>query len=92
MHDYHEAQPGYSENQVLHDGCAECKERSERSDGGISSMDRTRFARAWARAAEWNRAGLPDIARAEMPALNILWSVQLKLESYGFPIGVLPRD
>ena len=36
MHDYHNAHPGYSDNQVLHDGCAECKASFRCSSYGLS--------------------------------------------------------
>ena len=90
MHDYHEGQPDYSAEQVLHDGCEECRLRAQSDDHGIAHMDKFTFLRAWARATEWNRNGLPDLACAEMPALNALWAVQLKLENWGLPIGTLP--
>jgi len=91
VHDYHEGQPGYSEHQVLHDGCGECADRAKSRDGGLGDMDNGSFVRAWHRAAEWNRAGLPDLAQAEVPALSMLWSVQLKLENFGIPIGTVPH-
>ena len=91
MHDYHDGLPGYSPDQVLHDGCGECEARSKQPDGGMAYLDRLNFVRAWERAAEWNRAGLLDLARAEIPMLSILWSVQLKLENYGVPIGQVPH-
>ena len=40
---------------------------------------------------QWNRAGLPDLAQAEVPVLSMLWSVQLKLEYFGIPIGTVPH-
>jgi hypothetical protein len=91
MHDYHQAQPGFSEAQILYDGCGECEARSEQPDHGLSSLDRASFYAAWARAAQWNRAGLDDLARAEMPLLAMLWAIQLKLEAYAnVPIGAVP--
>jgi len=90
MHDYHEGQPNYSADQVLHDGCKECGLRAQSDDHGIANMDKFTFARAWLRAARWNREGLDDLAMAERPALNTLWAVQLKLETWGLPIGTLP--
>jgi hypothetical protein len=91
MHDYHDALPGYSEAQILHDGCGECEARSKRPDGGLGTLDRDNFVRAWIRSAEWNRAGLTDLARAEIPLLSILWSVQIKLQNHGWPIGMVPH-
>ena len=91
MHSYHEGLPGYSPTQILHDGCEECEARSRETAGGVARLDKWNFARAWARAAEWNNGGLPDLARAEMPLLNALWAVQVQLENFGVPIGLVPN-
>lgn len=90
MHDYH-GEPGYSPNQILHDGCGECEARALSAAGGLSYLDKTNVARAWVRAAQWNRGELTDIAHAEIPLLNTLWAVQVQLENFGVPIGQLPR-
>jgi hypothetical protein len=90
MHSYHEGLPGFSPAQLLHDGCAECESRAGSRDHGIANLDRHNFRLAWQRSAQWNTVGVPDIARAEIPMLSVLWSVQLHLERYGFPIGQLP--
>ena len=89
MHDYHEQLDGFSPAQIWHDGCAECEARGEAV--AIGALDDSRFAKAWARAAQFNMTGLPDVARAEVKLLNTLWAVQLKLERYGVEIGALPR-
>jgi hypothetical protein len=91
MHDYHDGLPGFSEAQILHDGCGECEARAASRNLGIAHMDRTRFARAWARAAAWNKGGVPDVSKAEMPMLDVLWAVQVKLEEHGVPIGQVPH-
>jgi hypothetical protein len=91
MHDYHEGLTGYSPDQILHDGCSECEARSKETAGGLIHLDRSNIARAWARAALWNRSGLSDISRCEIPLLSALWVVQLKLEQYGVPIGQVPH-
>lgn len=91
VHDYHEAHPGYSPAQILHNGCGECEARSRNIAHAIGRMDKGRFALAWARATAWNRAGLPDVSEAEAPLLMALWAIQLKLETVcGLPIGELP--
>ena len=90
VHDYHDALPGYSPAQILHDGCRECEARGEHSWDAIARLDRHRFLRAWARAAEWNQGGLPDISVAESDLLRTLWSLQLQLERLGVPIGTMP--
>jgi len=91
MHDYHEQLPGFSPNQLLHDGCEECETRAAGPSHGIANLDRTNFVLAWHRATEWNRSGLPDLANAERPMLNAIWAIQLQLERYGTPIGSLPH-
>jgi hypothetical protein len=93
-HAHHEAQPRYSPAQVLHDGCTECCYRASCRDHGIASLDPAAFARAWRRAADWNRmgGGLDDVADAEVPLLSVLWPVQLQLEAVGWPIGELPAS
>jgi hypothetical protein len=75
-HDYHDALPGFSENQIWHDGCGECEDRSEHISTGINSLDPANFARAWERATKWNKSGLSDVSEAEVPLLNVLWSLQ----------------
>jgi hypothetical protein len=90
MHDYHEALPGFSEAQILHDGCKECESRAESTSLGLATLDKQNFARAWQRAAQWNRQGLPDVSYAERPMLNMLWAVQIQLENFGNDIGRVP--
>jgi hypothetical protein len=90
VHDYHEMLPGFSEAQVLHDGCKECETRGADPALGIVSMDGRNFAAAWQRAAQWNTASLPDLAQAEIPLFRVLWAIQLKLETRGVPIGEMP--
>lgn len=90
-HDYHEGLSGFSEGQILHDGCGECERRGSDASIAIAHLDKGNFRRAWVRAAQWNREGLADLSRAEIPLLRALWSVQVKLEAYqGFRIGSLP--
>jgi hypothetical protein len=91
VHTYHEGLAGFSAAQILHDGCDECEARAQEPAGGLGRLDSVNFTRAWARAAEWNRDGVPDIAVAEIPMLSVLWAVQLKLENCGFPIGQVPH-
>ena len=91
MHDYHNGLPGYSADQILHDGCGECEARAASLDHGLAHLDRNNFYRAWARAAEWNRSGLTDVARAEIPLLSVLWAVQIKLDAYAdIAVGTMP--
>lgn len=91
-HDPHEFLPGFSAAQVLHDGCTECKERSQQPDRGISNLDPEAFGRAWRRAAARGKRGLNDTALAEVPMFQALWAVQVQLERRGVPIGELPGE
>lgn len=90
-HDHHESLPGYSSQQLLHDGCGECERRSKEPGLGIPHLDPINFAWAWTRANEWKRDGLPDVAEVEKPMLNALWAVQVQLEQRGVPMGQCPR-
>jgi hypothetical protein len=91
-HDYHEGLPGFSEAQILHDGCGECELRGRDLSLSIGSMDRGRFALAWRRAADWNRTtDIRDVSQAERPLLEALWAIQVRMETTcGLPIGTLP--
>ena len=90
VHVYHDALPGFSAAQVLHDGCDECEERGADPSYAIGKFDQRNFVIAWQRAAAWNQTGLPDLARAEIPTFRVLWAVQLHFERLGVPIGTLP--
>lgn len=90
-HDYHEGRPGYSANQLLHDGCKECERRSTESGLGIAHLDPIRFEYAWNRAYRWRVDGLDDVAEVEKPMLGALWSVQVQLEQRGVIMGYAPR-
>ena len=89
-HGIHELLPGYSEGQLLHDGCEECEDRARARDLGIGALDRPTFLRAWTRAVEFNRQGLADVSAAELPILCALWAVQVQLERLGVPVGYVP--
>jgi hypothetical protein len=90
-HGYHEGLPGFSPEQILHTGCAECEWRGQNVSEAIVRLDGRNFARAWKRAADWNTAaGAPAICEAEAPLLRVLWSLQLQFERLGIPVGQLP--
>jgi hypothetical protein len=93
VHSYHDGLPGFSEAQILHDGCDECERRGKDVSTALASMDRGRFAAAWKRAADWNTTtDVRDVSQAERDLLHVLWSIQIKLETIcGLPIGGLPR-
>lgn len=88
IHAYHEGLPGYSADQLLHDGCPECEYRAADSDHGIGRLDRENFARAWVRATQTGQ--LRSVSQAELPMLRVLWAVQVQLQRTGVPIGYLP--
>lgn len=79
-HDYHEGQPNFSPQQILKDGCKECKHRSENIDLAIGHMDRYTFARAWNRAALWAKVGLHNGSQAEMSVIRAIRAMQVKLQ------------
>jgi hypothetical protein len=80
------------DTQLLHDGCEECTARSQEADRGLGRLDRTNFLRAWRRAAQLHRHGLHDVSETEIPLLDMLWSVQLRLQdATGLAIGQLPQ-
>lgn len=90
-HDYHEGHPRYSEAQILHDGCQECTQRSERPDVAIAYLDPASFAGAWVRAAAFQHGDLADVSEAEVPVLRILSALQVQFERIsGLPVGKLP--
>lgn len=91
-HAYHKGLPGYHPDQVLHDGCGECESRAASRNLGLANLDSSSFARAWYRAARYNRAGLNYLSDAERPMLDALWAVQVQLERRGIEIGVPPGD
>ena len=91
-HDPHHALAGWHPARILHDGCTECEVRGTSRDLGISALDNETFARAWKRAAAWNRDELErGVSRAETPMLDALWAVQVQLERRGVPIGEVPH-
>lgn len=91
-HDPHHVQPGYSPDQVLYDGCAECDRRAASADHGLSYLDVPTFERAWTRAHQWQTVGLPDLAHNEVLLFTMLVSVMVQFERRGIPFGYLPRN
>lgn len=86
MHDHHESLPGYSPNQILHDGCAECEARGEDPELALANMDPSRFTRAWERASLWSKSKRDETGRissAEAPLLRLLHAVQVHLDRAG---------
>jgi hypothetical protein len=91
-HAHHEALPGYSPGQILHDGCPVCESREGLLAVAMSHFDRATFTRAWKRAAQTiSPGGLPDESDAEAWLLNDLAAVQVQLKLHcGLPLGELP--
>jgi len=91
-HAHHEALPGYSPGQILHDGCPECRDRARSLAVAMSYFDRATFTRAWKRAAQSiSPGGLADGSAIEWSSLNALAAVQVQLKLHcGLPIGELP--
>lgn len=93
VHDFHVELLTFDPAQILHDGCAECEERSRSRSHGIANLDPANFARAWRRAALRNVGALYSrVSQAERPMLDVLWAVQVQLEKKGLRIGYLPND
>lgn len=91
-HAHHEALPGYSPAQILHDGCPECEQRGQHPAVAMAHLDNGTFRQAWERAAQAVTGGLEDEAAAETRLLDWLGAVQVKLQSAcGLPLGELPR-
>lgn len=80
MHDYHPGLPGYSPDQILHDGCPECERRGADVELALAYMDDPTFARAWQRAIDWERP-MRDVSSAEAPLLRVLLAVRRRREA-----------
>ena len=91
-HAHHEALPGYSPAQILHDGCPECEARARSITRAMANFDRATFTRAWKRAARTiSPTGPPDESGAEAPLLDAIAAVQAQLRAHcGLPLGELP--
>ena len=92
IHDPHESLPGYDERQLWISGCLECENRSKTLPASLALLDGHNFARAWRRAADWNRGQeVGPVSTAEIPLLNLLWAMQVMFErECGLPLGELP--
>lgn len=85
MHDYHDALPGFSEEQVLIDGCAECEWRAEDLERALSHFDSQYFRRACQRATAWRRDGLTDVSDAELKVFRPLSAVLVRVRDEVLP-------
>lgn len=92
MHEYHDILPGFDPDQIWFDGCAECEERGATVYRGISALDHNNFARAWARAIQWNTEGLSNISYAERALLETLWAVHLQQEAQNYILRLVGAD
>lgn len=81
MHAYHEALPGYEPEQILHDGCPECKRRGANVEIALAYMDRPTFHRAWLRAKMFDSDGLTNVSNAETKLLQVLAQIRHQLSS-----------
>jgi hypothetical protein len=91
VHDEHTHLEGYHEDQLLHDGCAECEWRGKDPAMAIQHLDPLRFAHAWRRACMMQLHGIPNCSKAERPMLDVFAATAVQLERRGLPIGVLPQ-
>lgn len=77
-HDYHEGQPGYHPDQILKDGCQECKQRADNPALAISHLDVKSFVLAWQRAIDFEYGRLDNVSVTEVPFLRLLWGINAK--------------
>jgi hypothetical protein len=89
VHDYHEGQPNYSANQVLHDGCEECFKRGQSLEMFLGHADKYTFERAWARGADMYSGEVSDISNAELPILRQLGMLQEYAKNMHLNLGDL---
>lgn len=93
-HTNHTTLEGYDPERLLQDGCSECEHRGADPLEGLAHLDAQRFAKAWRRAADWQRDRLPGrqpVSVAEAPMLRVLWQIQLLFERFGYAtLGQLP--
>lgn len=84
MHAYHDKLPGYSPEQILHDGCAECEERGAVVYRAIHALDAHNYQRAKLRARTWNGVGLSNVSHAERVLLETLWAIHCQEETAAY--------
>lgn len=88
-HTYHEGLEGYHPDQLLHDYCPECEDRSKLNAHGIDHLESERFLHAWERAAQWGKHGLDNVSFAELPMLRVIVAIQWQFERVGVPTGLI---
>lgn len=81
MHDYHEALPGFHEEQIFKDGCVECERRAADFEIALANMDVPTFERAWARGLAFEKGQAKNVSRAEAPVLRVLGQVHMRLQN-----------
>lgn len=92
VHDYHEGLTNYLPLAIWQEGCTECENRSATLPYSLATLDSESFARAWQRAAAWNRDDeIGHVSKAEWPLLSLLGMMQVMFErECGLPLGELP--
>lgn len=70
-HVYHEELPGYSAEQILHDGCPECEHRGKHPFDAVAHLDTTSFRRLLVRSGMFDNGKLDDVADCEVELLKI---------------------
>lgn len=91
-HDYHQGAANYNPHQLFYDGCYECKRNAE----GMYPFDKIKDMRqAWYRAHQFEKDLLgPEeaVSNTEVRVLRILWSLMVRFEREGIPLGQYPVD
>jgi len=77
-HDYHEGQTNYHPDQILKDGCQECKGRADNPGVALAHMDAKSFVLAWKRAIDFENGRLSNVSETEVPFLRLLWCISVK--------------
>ena len=91
MHVIHEDLPGYSRDQILFDGCAECEGRRDPL-AALNAYEDHVIEDAWERAVTWRRGMTPlHISETEVPLLETIAAFATLLDRAGvLPFGDVP--
>lgn len=79
VHSYHEGEPDFSPDAVLHSNCEECASRA--GIRGLWHLDWRNARRVVERAVRWNLEGLSDTNETEAKLLSAVWSMLVFLQT-----------
>ena len=88
-HVYHEALPGYSADDVLHDGCPECDARAADPRIGLSHLDDRNRIRMWAkmRAYHFQGGGVDPVSQNDLQVMGLMYTIAVFLERAALSAG-----